>query len=498
MARDALVRIRVQDDGAEAGINRVSKALQRLERQEPAMALRQMRGALEELTASATGLDPRLARLGSTLSMFGIGGPMGIAAVGGFAAIAFEVKKLVNAADELDKKLLALNTTIATGPAATLLKAQGFQRQAEELATPTGSFLGGLLGGRGMFGERGVSGDTTAAEDIGRASERATALTGALLAGREFDRGHARAIEANIQKLHQQALAIETANLALDKAKLSTNASALALFDLNAKGELLKISLSNLDDPTRRRIELLTRERLAIERANLEREEALRTVGQGPRAEAPSGALDFFTLQARTNMRLHLGTDVNRNIFGQPIEVPSEGTDLARVGVMGAGGGRVGATGDRSSPSSPDTHRNIELAVGAALSVVNGLAGGGGTASAVGGLGSAATALSGLKGISKGAADILGPLGIGLSALSGLFSGLFGGHKEVAVMIDGYSSKALTQFQQAMVALTGFKGVDINVLSTGGNDVDRVVYALGRQARTDGMTRIPPGARRNG
>ncbi len=59
-------------------------------------------------------------------------------------------------------------------------------------------------------------------------------------------------------------------------------------------------------------------------------------------------------------------------------------------------------------------------------------------------------------------------------------------------MIDGYSSKAMTQQQQLLLALTGFKGVGVSILSAGG-DVPLSVYALGRQSASDGSLRLPPG-----
>ncbi len=106
------------------------------------------------------------------------------------------------------------------------------------------------------------------------------------------------------------------------------------------------------------------------------------------------------------------------------------------------------------------------------------LAGLGGATQAIGGI-------SALKGL-----PVIGDIGAVASALGGIFS-LFGGSRP-AVMIDGYSSRALTQQQQLLLALTGYKGVNVNVLSAGG-DTARIAYQLGRDARTDGQSRVPPG-----
>src|SRR5256885_14059164 len=101
---DALVRIRFEDTGAEAGANRVAAALKRMERSEPTRALRLVRGEMENLAVSAAGLQPALGRGASALTSLGIGGAAGIAAVGGLAAIGLEVKALLNIVPSLEEK----------------------------------------------------------------------------------------------------------------------------------------------------------------------------------------------------------------------------------------------------------------------------------------------------------------------------------------------------------------------------------------------------------
>ena len=147
-----------------------------------------------------------------------------------------------------------------------------------------------------------------------------------------------------------------------------------------------------------------------------------------------------------------------------------------------AQGGRGPAPGAGASKVGEDIGRGVA----AALALAGGAAGGS-VAGGISGLGGAASALSGIRGLGA-----LGPVGAVLGGLGGLFS-LFGGKQQVHVMIDGYDSHALSQQQQLMLALTGFKGLSIDVLSSGARDVNRTLYELGRQGRTDGTLRIPPG-----
>src|SRR5260370_2530228 len=85
-------------------------------------------------------------------------------------------------------------------------------------------------------------------------------------------------------------------------------------------------------------------------------------------------------------------------------------------------------------------------------------------------------------GLSKLAGGILGAAAGGaVGRISGLFSS-----GPPAVMIDGYSSKAMNQQQQLLLALTGFRGVQVGILSAGGGDVAGTIYMLGRQSASDG------------
>src|SRR6266550_242010 len=172
---DALVRIVFQDTGAEAGANRVAAALGRLERGEPTRVLRQTRLAMDELAVAATGLNPVVGRLAATVAQFGIGGAIGIAAVGGFAAIGLEIKKILEFSGELDKSLLKLGASFATGPSALAFKAAGLRQQVEELQSP--GFLGTI---RNTLEDMFIGGGSQeGAPAIGRAATLAGTRTGA-------------------------------------------------------------------------------------------------------------------------------------------------------------------------------------------------------------------------------------------------------------------------------------------------------------------------------
>ncbi len=132
--------------------------------------------------------------------------------------------------------------------------------------------------------------------------------------------------------------------------------------------------------------------------------------------------------------------------------------------------------------------KDIGVGIAATLALVGG-ASKGDAGSLFAGLGGAASSLGSIKALSGlTALPVLGSI---LSGLGGLFS-LFSGHKTIPVQIMGYDSRALTQQQQLMLALTGRKGVAIDILSPN-SDAGRIIYELGRQGRTDGVMRVPPG-----
>src|SRR5258708_16671567 len=171
---DALVRVVLEGDNAVAGANRIDQALGRLERTEPTRAVRSTRVAIDELATQGPGLHRILGRLLASFTELGIGGVVGLAAVGGLAAIGLEMKALIGFGDALDAKMLKLNTTLAQGsPAAKLFSALAAGKRAEDLAEP--GFFEGQDSGVRTTQLAGIA-DITEGLAQARSSERATAL----------------------------------------------------------------------------------------------------------------------------------------------------------------------------------------------------------------------------------------------------------------------------------------------------------------------------------
>jgi hypothetical protein len=486
---DVLVTARLDDTEVTAALTRIGgatgtltdrmgNAFQRLEAREPTMVLRRVRGEIEMLAASALGSTGPLGRLAASLAMFGIGSTTGLVAVAGLAAIGFEMKKIIDYSDGLDKNLLKLNTTLAGGGRAGMLfKSQAALQRGADLVAPgfLEMLVRGVTGGDRETGAGGLGGLSDAMAQ-NRAAERATAATESSL---ESTRLHNEGLRAE----KERTKAVEESVLALDKARLGLHPTTAQLEMLAHRADVLTLSLEHLTGPQQARIEHLNTETRALERVNALHEAMLNRPASAGTGNLTQAGVGFIPRGAT------YGTAPQIGWFGRPEEEDRSGlTDLGRVGVMGAGGGRVGAVS--SSSSAEGRTRDINLAVGAAMATISGLARGD-AAGAIGGLGSAATALSGMKSLAS-AAPVLGPAGIALSVISSLFSLFSSG--QATVMIAGYSSKALSQQQQLLLALTGFKGLNIDILSAGG-DVDRVLYALGRAGRTDGNMRVPGGGR---
>lgn len=171
---DALIRVVVQGDEAVAGIGRIDQAFARLERSGPTMALRSTRRAIDELANAATGLHPALGRVVSMMAEFGIGGAVGLGAVGGFAAIGLEIKSLISFSGELEKNLETLNTKFASlGGAGATGFAQLGQLRETEPSQP--GIFGRLVARVGSFFEKpGEIGDQQTAIEEGIAAQTAT------------------------------------------------------------------------------------------------------------------------------------------------------------------------------------------------------------------------------------------------------------------------------------------------------------------------------------
>jgi len=117
---------------------------------------------------------------------------------------------------------------------------------------------------------------------------------------------------------------------------------------------------------------------------------------------------------------------------------------------------------------------------------------GGGASGALSGIGGLLGTLSTLGSVGAAA----GPLGIAGAVVGGLglLGSLFTHSQPAVVMIDGYSSTALSQQEQLMVALSGFRDVNLDIISPSAG-VDDAMYAIGRRSRLDAVSRLPPGTR---
>src|SRR2546425_1061175 len=204
---DALVRIVLQGDEAVAGADRVSQALGRMERSEPTRALRQTRTAIDELANAATGLNPALGRVVSTLAQFSIGGAVGLGVVGGLAAIGVEIKSLLNTVPNLERAFGKLNDEFAHmgGPGATgFANLRALTQRLEDVQegdwfTQGIGMLRAIGGGKKGQGALGRYEDIA---DIEAGTESATLRN-------EINRQH-----ADVTKLHTDALKKHTEELA--------------------------------------------------------------------------------------------------------------------------------------------------------------------------------------------------------------------------------------------------------------------------------------------
>lgn len=153
----------------------------------------------------------------------------------------------------------------------------------------------------------------------------------------------------------------------------------------------------------------------------------------------------------------------------------------------------LGRIGRASVPMGRGTGNQAAAAVAQAIAAIaSGLQGGVG--GALTGLGGALGSLSGI-----GSLGGLGPIGLGIGAGGVLISalqGLFSHSKPAVVLIDGYSSTAISQQNQVMQLLAGVLGIKVDILSAGTAGPDMTAYDLGRRARLDGGMRLPPGAMR--
>lgn len=449
---DALVRVVLQGDEAVAGADRITQALGRMERGEPTRALRSTRTAIDELAASASGLNPALARVIANFAQMAVGGAPGLAVVGALsgAALAAAASYRVWTADARD---------LEEQHKKTMKAAEGFAAKVAGLGGEIRASLSGAGGAapsylRTLLGEFGIgSGGAHVGEGL------------------------------NEQLVGQQAAVTSFA------AQLTHQFGSVA-----DAPTALRTHLRELTDQavaTAREIGVLN---AAL--GKLHREEMDRAIER--RERPPLTALVEGTLPT-------LGATVRDIQMGRV--GPAAAADALLHGVTTTGGGGMGAAQgyiqgaetryDPGAPDDPkrgkkpsDTHAQEAIISSTLALIASGRGGIGAGISALGGVSSAVGALPSLAKDHAGLASSLGIAGVALGGL-GMLASLFSSGPPT-VMIDGYSSRALSQQQQLLLALTGYKGVNVQVLSAGG-DTARIAYQLGRDARTDSQSRIPPG-----
>lgn len=278
-AANAAKRVRQEllnlKDGATATsgtlTDRLGAAFQRLERREPLLVMRQIRGAVDELALSAVGAAGPFGRLAFSLASLG-GGPILLGAIGGFAALALEVKTLVGFTDALEKSLFKANQQLAQvvgGGASRAFAALAASQRAEEPERPN-IFLRAFaaIGSRAGLGE----GDLAEALAVGQASKIATATQEAARFWELFHRGQEEARQREEEHQHDQQVAIINQAAAVQRLRLGPNASPLDISQIGEDLALIRLGFQNLDEPTKTRIADLIREAGALERLNITRE----------------------------------------------------------------------------------------------------------------------------------------------------------------------------------------------------------------------------------
>jgi hypothetical protein len=439
VARDPVVRFRVDDTDAVSHLARLDAALARFERSEPQRVIRSTAMAFEHMAASAIGVEGPLGRVASTLLMFGTGGAVGIAILGGLAAISLAMKVMAE-----DAKKAAQETKKLTDEL-TKLSPHGVVEAARIQISPLQ-----------------IEASRIQAELDARARFRAQfGPLGALIP--DFDDGKRK----RLAELNKQIADI-------------TNTQILP-------------AERAWTEELRKREEIAERERQRRLKA-LRDQAVIDAELAGFRGQGLGGVQPF-------------GLDIGAFFAGLPSRPAPSGAAFNRPTTFGASGGGprfqipgFGAmTGADTSialaghpPVPPevigaikDTQQRLLVSIiGSVTNVIAALAAGGGPGAALAGIGAGISLVPG----GQIAGAVLGGLGAIISA--------FGKSKDAQpVMIMGYSTYALTQEEQVMLATLGVKGVRIGLIGTQ-SQADAVIPELARSSRLGpGGIRLPVGGR---
>lgn len=498
---------RAAEEAAPSIGDRMGTAFERLERREPTMVLRRARLEMEMLALSSVGANSGIGRLAAGFAL--LGGPWGIAAVAAFAAVGSAIHDVTEEAKGLDAATKSLTEI-------------GARVEASQLGSraPFAQEMGKLVMQRGELSQPGfwenIFGSTIIGTNIGIAP--LLMLRDKLAGQRGAERTATQGLIDQLEAVHQreEAVAAEKALAAVtgdltkaqiqaaaqtDHLHVSTNETALHLFDLDTKLKLTALRLAYEANPSLRdHLLQIEAEARATERASLVHKQLtdqlnlLRpTAGSGNVTQAGVGYIPPGPTYGRAPPLDWMQRPVeNVDAYGNPI---GELSEVGRIGVMGSGGGKIGqdATGEaRQRRIKEETDQKLALMIGTviaghmvglAAAISRGDAGG-----IIGGLTGAGGGIMSALGAMPGASKMLGPTGMLVSAIGSAAGGLislFSSHKP-KVVISAFEEQALVEIRNLRA-----DPLTTSYVIVGPVNARSLQYDLGRLQRRDAVTRLP-------
>lgn len=463
--------------GVEIG-DRLSTAFARMEARSPAMMMRRISMAVEELGASAIGAQGPWGRL-----LMAVGGLSNLGVVASVAAIGLEVKTLTEYAGELERTLVKVNTEFAGLGGAGSTQLRGIEALGTREPEQPGMF-GRLVARLGTIGQLAFTahgdesdvGDQQAAIEEGMAAQQATFDTAGNLMMRQF---HKRADDARHRHAEQQRTAAVTGR----------------------HDELKRIGL---EEPDRAIHDLLAnRQRFQSLGAEAAAEwakaflDAVKASGIGPtlREGFQPGVLGGGT---RYGFQPRAGTPIRGldmpsfGAFGpEPDRKTFAGIEHGPAGLTFADINRPSRHFDADPRAAQVAERNAER-MGTVLARELGplivMMSGGGARAAVGGLSAITGTMADLRD-AKGAkllGTAAGPLAIASGLLGGLTALLGGGGQKPKVIITAFEEQAARQIKE----LRG-EPLTTQIIVIGAVDMRQTQQALSRLQRLGVITRLP-------
>lgn len=464
--------------GVEIG-DRLSTAFARLEARSPAMMMRRISMAVEELGASAIGAQGPWGRL-----LMAFGGLSNLGIVASVAAIGLEVKTLTEYAGELERTLVKVNTEFAGLGGAGSTQLRGIEALGTREPEQPGMF-GRLIARLGTIGQLAFTahgdesdvGDQQAAIEEGMAAQQATFDTAGNLMMRQF---HKRADDVRHRHAEQQRSAAVTARHA-ELSRIGLEAPDRAIHDLLAN---------------RQRFQSLGAEAAAEwAKAFLD---AVKASGLGPTLRAGfqpgflGGGTRFAFSSSDGSPVRGLGETPTFGAFGPEADRKTfAGIDHGPAGLTFADIDRPSRRFDADPRAAQNAERNAER-MGTVLARELGplivMMSGGGARAAVGGLSAITGTMASLRD-AKGAAVLgsaTGPLSIASGLLGGLTALLGGGGQKPKVIITAFEEQAARQIKE----LRG-EPLTTQIIVIGAVDMRQTQQALARLVRLGVITRLP-------